>query len=59
METISESGQVLEWPAQGGGESLSLAVFKRHLDEVLRDMVWWLVVSNGNGRTVISNLEIL
>jgi len=37
---LSESGQALEWPAQGGArESPSLAVFKRHLDEVLRDMV--------------------
>ena len=34
----SESGQALEWAAQVV-ESPSLAVFKRRLDEELRDMV--------------------
>jgi len=34
-----KSGQVLEWAAMEVVESLSLLVFKKHLDVVLRNMV--------------------
>jgi len=36
---FSQSGQALEWPAQGGGGGASLAVLKRRLYEELQDMV--------------------
>ena len=36
---FSQSGQALEWPAQGGGGVIIPAVFKRRLDEELWDMV--------------------
>jgi len=42
---LSESGQALEWLPREVVELPSLPVFKRHLDEELRDTVEWLVVA--------------
>ena len=36
---FSQSGQALEWLPREVVESLYLAMFKRHLDEELQDMV--------------------
>ena len=39
---LSESGQVLEWPAQGGGGVTIPVMFRRHVDDVLQHVVKWL-----------------